>query len=508
MSSIDDLPLCDEFLIPRMQKTKPLQGHSGCVNCLKFSADGNYLFSGSDDGSVKMWDMSQPWENKNSVSSNCVSTLTGHTSNVFALEIMPNGPFSHLIISGGNDADCRIFDLNTGRCRNVLKQFERKVMAISAPKACGNTFLACSYDGTVRFYDLRDRLGQQEDLNSSNRQGVMPPRIRPQIFGGGFEQSGDSASSKSHRNLLLDFTKNRHEKVTALDHHPINCNLFVVSTNGDEVLTFDQRYILLDPYKCAVQSYKNEQFRRPKYHESTSVKFSPEGDEVLVSYMHDGMCLYSSDIPDKNLIDLDLALPLEMAWLFNQRTLKNSEPQKQNESSPDMTENASPVEEDISEEELSDGIELIVDESLNEQGENVIIVRRAFMTSHLFVPRDESYYIDSQRPKRYSHRYAGHLHCQTLKATSFYGEKHVMTGSDDGCVYIYGRESEQLVAVLESGDIINVAEKSPAGPLLVCSGLDDCVHVWQPTLSFEEEKNNRAQMQSLLERARNNNIRA
>ena len=35
-----------------------LEGHKACVNSVNFSPDGQYLISGSDDKTIKLWDIS------------------------------------------------------------------------------------------------------------------------------------------------------------------------------------------------------------------------------------------------------------------------------------------------------------------------------------------------------------------------------------------------------------------------------------------------------------------
>ena len=68
-------------------------GHTGVVYALALSADGGTLFSGSDDQTVKQWDVTQGGV-PGAESASCVRTFTGHTDAVNALALVDNTLFS------------------------------------------------------------------------------------------------------------------------------------------------------------------------------------------------------------------------------------------------------------------------------------------------------------------------------------------------------------------------------------------------------------------------------
>ena len=63
-----------------------LEGHSCrrycCVNSVSFSPDGTKVASGSDDNTVKLWDVT---------SGECLQTLEGHSSDVWSVSFSPDG---------------------------------------------------------------------------------------------------------------------------------------------------------------------------------------------------------------------------------------------------------------------------------------------------------------------------------------------------------------------------------------------------------------------------------
>ena len=75
-----------------------LAGHSGCkpVNALAVLADGR-LASGSGDNTIRLWDLG---------TRTCVGVLAGHTNSVSALAALPDGR----LVSGAWDHNLRVWD--------------------------------------------------------------------------------------------------------------------------------------------------------------------------------------------------------------------------------------------------------------------------------------------------------------------------------------------------------------------------------------------------------------
>jgi WD40 repeat protein len=75
--------LSSDFYFETVDSIGVLEGHRGCINCLAFNSNGSLLASGSDDGTVRLWNL----ENKK-----CLACLYGHVTNVFATEFFPHRP--------------------------------------------------------------------------------------------------------------------------------------------------------------------------------------------------------------------------------------------------------------------------------------------------------------------------------------------------------------------------------------------------------------------------------
>ena len=100
-------------------------GHTDSVTSVALSPDGTRLVSGSDDKTVKHWDVS---------SGKLIRTLEGHSDRVTSVAFSPDG---RRVLSGGNqDGDLRLWDVATGRLIHVFKE------------AFGTSSVAFSPDGT------------------------------------------------------------------------------------------------------------------------------------------------------------------------------------------------------------------------------------------------------------------------------------------------------------------------------------------------------------------------
>jgi U3 small nucleolar RNA-associated protein 15 len=69
---------------------------------MQFSSDKVHVVSGSDDGTVRSWDVAVGEE---------VNRLVGHTDYVRAIAASPQGP--EIFASGGYDHSCKIWDVRT-----------------------------------------------------------------------------------------------------------------------------------------------------------------------------------------------------------------------------------------------------------------------------------------------------------------------------------------------------------------------------------------------------------
>jgi WD40 repeat protein len=120
---------------------KVLEGHTNSVCAVAMTPDGGRAISGSDDKTLRLWDLA---------TGACLKVLEGHTDDVNAVSITPDGERA---ISGGRDKTLRVWDLAAGECLKVLEGHTSYVQAVAITPDGGRA-VSGSSDDTLRLWDL------------------------------------------------------------------------------------------------------------------------------------------------------------------------------------------------------------------------------------------------------------------------------------------------------------------------------------------------------------------
>ena len=121
-------------------QTAVLSGHGGPVRSVTYSPDGISLVSGSEDTTVKLWDVQ---------TGGVVKTFYGHTFYVLSISISAD---CTRIASGSKDYTIRLWNVQTGECDCVIDQ-EHKVKQVSFLPTDPQHFLSICGD-KVRQWDI------------------------------------------------------------------------------------------------------------------------------------------------------------------------------------------------------------------------------------------------------------------------------------------------------------------------------------------------------------------
>jgi WD40 repeat protein len=115
-------------------------GHTDWVRSVTFSSDGTLLVSGSDDETLKLWDIQ---------TGGVIKTFYGHTHYVFSVSIS----FNHTTIaSGAHDNTLCLWDIQAGECCHIINQEEDVVYVSFSPT--NSQHLISISGGVVHQWDI------------------------------------------------------------------------------------------------------------------------------------------------------------------------------------------------------------------------------------------------------------------------------------------------------------------------------------------------------------------
>lgn len=118
-----------------------LKGHQNTIQSLAFSADNNFLISGSTDQSAIIWDIEAKQK---------LHVLNGHTGYINAVAFTSD---SKRVITAGNDKTMRFWQVDTGELLKILKGHKEKITAV----VISSKYIAsASLDKTIRLWSAKN----------------------------------------------------------------------------------------------------------------------------------------------------------------------------------------------------------------------------------------------------------------------------------------------------------------------------------------------------------------
>jgi WD40 repeat protein len=139
-------------------------GHKEAVNTVAFSPDGKFFISGSDDKTIRLWEVDTGKQ---------VNVFQGHTNYVTSVAFSPDGNYT---LSGSWDKSIRLWHISTGK---EVKLFigHKKFISSVAFSPDGKYVFSSSGDTTLRQWDVNT--GQQIKVLKGHISYILSLSISP-----------------------------------------------------------------------------------------------------------------------------------------------------------------------------------------------------------------------------------------------------------------------------------------------------------------------------------------
>ncbi|HLK26900.1 MAG TPA: AAA family ATPase [Caulobacteraceae bacterium] len=116
------------------------QGHTGPVEDVEFSHDGERVVTAASDDTARIWDVGR---------GAALTVLKGHTDRVWTARFSPDG---QRVVTASEDHTARLWDARSGRTIAVLRGHQDAV-TVAAFSTDGKRIVTASDDGTARLWD-------------------------------------------------------------------------------------------------------------------------------------------------------------------------------------------------------------------------------------------------------------------------------------------------------------------------------------------------------------------
>ena len=201
------------------QQPSTLMGHRGDVNTVVVSPDGKTIISGSDDQTIRIWDLN---------SQKLLRTLKGHTDWVYDIAISAD---SQTLVSGSKDKTLRLWQLS-GQHRTLTGHTSYINSVAISPDA--TKIASGSYDKTVKLWNLST--GQVDTLKGHTRE----------VLAVAISADGKKIVSGSVDRTLIIWNLKTLKAQNTLVGHTSDVNAIALSSNNQQLVSVsDDRTIKL-----------------------------------------------------------------------------------------------------------------------------------------------------------------------------------------------------------------------------------------------------------------------
>lgn len=252
IASHDVVQLCEARTGSALQT---LKGHAQDVSSLAFSPDGQLLASGSNDRSIRLWDMKI---------GATLHVMEEHSSIVNCVAFAPN---NHHIASASSDNTIRLWDVKSGAVRTLKGHSDTVSSVAFSPD--GQQLASASWDRTARLWELKT----EKTLKVLRGHFGIITSIS-------FSPDSQQLASASNDKTVMLWEPKREETVQNSDGHSARVNCIAFSPNGKQLASGSNSGLVAlwdtatGAELCVLTGHNQE---------ITFVTFSPDGQQLASS---------------------------------------------------------------------------------------------------------------------------------------------------------------------------------------------------------------------------------
>jgi WD40 repeat protein/energy-coupling factor transporter ATP-binding protein EcfA2 len=189
------------------QEIRTLTGHNDHVSSVSFSPDGKTLATGSWDKTIKLWNVETGQE---------ICTLSGHNYSVSSVSFSPDGK---TLATGGWDKTIKLWNVETGQEIRTLSGHNYSVNSVSFSND-GKTLATGSSDNTIKLWDVET--GQEIRTLTGHNESV---------YSVSFSNDGKTLATGSSDNTIKLWDVETGQEIRTLTGH--NESVYSVSFSSD-----------------------------------------------------------------------------------------------------------------------------------------------------------------------------------------------------------------------------------------------------------------------------------
>eukprot|EP01122_Echinamoeba_exundans_P001416 TRINITY_DN1147_c0_g1_i1.p1 TRINITY_DN1147_c0_g1~~TRINITY_DN1147_c0_g1_i1.p1 ORF type:complete len:618 (-),score=103.64 TRINITY_DN1147_c0_g1_i1:53-1906(-) len=469
----------DPSFISRLRLSRVLKAHTGCVNTVGWSENGELLISGSDDTSLCIWNYHENGALKQQFA-------TGHTANIFCARFVPLTD-NRRVVSCAGDNQIRVFDIDRSRnlpAHSISSSFRTNAAALPPYRVYdahdGRTkkiafdserpdsvFFSASEDGTVRMFDMRTPFAESQRgrVASRSNYGVVVD-LRDS------DETIEIYSVSVSGNLIAAAGADPHVRI-----YDVRSLRDVASAKNTRPLKY-----LAPPALSRAAAGRPDLWTSSRGH-ITGISF--RGKEIVASYIGDAIYLFDVD---ENL-DVKAAKPIMsglgpagLRELRDGKKTKGKEKASYSEQKKKRKHKAKKSEKKGNKRSKHSNDDAMMVDSDDDEMDDDVVADDAD-DSDSFGPPDPRQ-VFGDEGVFYQRKFTGHCSIRTIKECSFFGsqQEYIVSGSDCGHIFIWDKSSGKIVTAMKGDSaIVNSIQGHPHdGFVLASSGIESNVKLWQP----------------------------